>query len=73
MGVGGCSELVIADFQDYAIFVYGFDVAHMPVLDFQTPQAVTGVKNEEIRVAAMFAIAGDVIPNKVTIIEVVAQ
>ena len=60
-------------FQCHAVFVHGSDVAHMPVLDFQTPQAMPGVENEEIRIAALFAMTGNVVPDEVVVIEIVAK
>ena len=60
-------------FQCHGVFVHGSDVAHMPVLDFQTPQAMAGVEDKEIRIAALFAMAGNVVPDEVVVIEIVAK
>ena len=72
-GVSGCGLLVIAGSQGHAVFIHGFDVAHMPVLDFQTPQAMAGVEDKEIRIAALFAMTGNVVPDEVVVIEIVAK
>ena len=70
--VGGCDALIAA-FQDDVFLIHPLDIAHMPVLDFQAPQTVAGVKDEEIRVAADTAAGGNVVPDEIVIIEVVMQ